>query len=225
MLVLVGAAAAAYWGATWPGFYPKAVDVTGNRAVPSALISSKAGLVRTQNLWLQNTQAMEKRIESIPQIDTASVHRTLPADTTIVVTERTPFAVVQSGEQRVLVDRDLRVLRDAAGGEPLPTFVLKPSVAVVPGSFLNDPSVKLLRDGDDLLAQNHVIATSLELDKFGGLIATLRGGVRVLIGDDDDMEKKIALIEPILSQTAKGGRRVVRLDVRAPAAPVVVYAR
>jgi hypothetical protein len=45
----------------------------------------------------------------------------------------------------------------------------------------------------------------------------------VLLGDDEDIEKKIALIDPILAQTAKAGRHVATLDLRAPNTPVVVY--
>jgi len=48
-------------------------------------------------------------------------------------------------------------------------------------------------------------------------------GVQLLLGDDEDLARKIALIGPILSQTA--GRRIAAIDLRAPGTPVVVYRR
>ena len=46
-------------------------------------------------------------------------------------------------------------------------------------------------------------------------------GVQLLLGDDEDLTRKIALIGPILSQTAK--KKITAIDLRAPATPVVVY--
>lgn len=225
VVLFVGAIALAYWGATWPALYPKSVNVVGNRVVPSAEILAKAGIVKTQNVWLQKTAPMVKRVEAIPFIETAAVHRMPPANVTIAVVERTPFAVVRTGEDRVLVDHALRVLAPTEEAEALPLLTLKPGLNVAPGTFLRDESVTTLRDDDDALVAQHVIPTALELDKFGELVVTLRGGITVQLGDDEGMEKKIALIDPILAQTSKSGRRVTRIDLRAPAAPVVVFAK
>lgn len=225
VLLFIGAIAGAFWAATWPGFYPKSVDVVGNRIVPRADILAKAAIVKNENVWLQKTAPMVRRVETIPFVATAAVHRRPLAGVTIAVIERMPFAIVRSGEERVLVDHDLRVLAPSQGSEPLPLIVLKPGVDLTPGVFLQDASVKTLRDDDDELASNHVIVTALELDKFGELVVTMRNGVKIQLGDDTDLEKKIALIDPILAQTAKSGRRIARLDLRAPAAPVVVYAK
>ena len=43
---------------------------------------------------------------------------------------------------------------------------------------------------------------SLHYDLFNGLVATVRGGVRLLLGDDAELCEEAALIDPILSQIA-----------------------
>ncbi|MBV8148438.1 MAG: hypothetical protein JO092_05045, partial [Candidatus Eremiobacteraeota bacterium] len=44
-----------------------------------------------------------------------------------------------------------------------------------------------------------------------------------LFGDDADLTKKAALVNPILAQVDRGRRRISALDLRAPGTPVVVY--
>jgi cell division septal protein FtsQ len=223
VLLVVAVAAATFWAITTPLFFPKSIDVQGNRLVPTGEVISRARIDRTTNLWLQNTSSMVKRIEAIPYIETAAVHRRPPANATIAVVERTPFVVLQTGKHRVVVDRTLRVLQDAVGDEPLPLLIVRNNLDVAPGVFVADPAAKELRADNDTLVDAHVIVASLSQDKFGELIVTLRDGVRVLLGDDENLQKKIALIDPILGQTAKSGRRVATIDLRAPSAPVVVY--
>ena len=47
------------------------------------------------------------------------------------------------------------------------------------------------------------------------MVATLRGGIRVMLGDETDMRKKIALIDPILSQVVRKGKPADAIDLRA----------
>lgn len=223
-LVLAVVVVCTYLAATWRGFDPSVITVSGNdRMVPSQQIVAAAAISRDRNMWLQNTHAAAARIEAIPLIDTAWVHRRPPATVAIVVTQRLPIAIVASEGQRYFVDAALRVLYAAPSELPASLPVLAPfkSVALVPGAFLKDEqSTELIADVQ-LLRAAHVRAALLSIDKYGDLTATLRNGVAVLLGSDD-LEKKIALIDPILSQLASG-RPFRAIDLRALDAPVVVY--
>jgi cell division protein FtsQ len=221
LAVIVGAA---YFAATWPGFDPSVISVSGNdRMVPSQQIVAAAAISRDRNMWLQNTRAAAARIEAIPLIDTAWVHRRPPATVAIVVTQRLPVAIVASAGRRYFVDAALRVLYAAPSESPAPFPVLAPytRVALVPGAFLKDEQSTDLIADLQLLQAAHVRASLLSIDKYGDLTATLRNGVAVLLGDDD-LEKKIALIDPILAQLASG-RPLRAIDLRALDAPVVEY--
>ncbi len=113
------AAAGGYWAATWPGFLPTHVAISGNHVVPASQIAQRAQISTHENIWLQNMRAAQARIEAIPSVKEAYIHRTLPAGVRIAITERTPYAVLRYGDGDVLVDRDLRVLAPGSRiGEP-----------------------------------------------------------------------------------------------------------
>jgi cell division protein FtsQ len=221
-LILLGVAATA--GAVlWPGFTPKAIDVTGNHNASRAEIVAKAAVAPNVNIWLQNPRAIEARVASIPYVGAVHVHRVPPATIAIDVTERIPFAVVTEGSQAVLVDRDLRVLQAANAPSDLVTFTLSPGPDLAPGDFLKTADAIRLKTAYDELIAAHVVPIALGYDKFDGLVGTMRGGIRVMLGDDDEMARKIALIDPILAQVVRKGKPADAIDLRAPNTPVVVY--
>jgi cell division protein FtsQ len=207
----------------WPGFTPKAIDVGGNHNASRDDIVARAAVAPNVNIWLQNTRAIATRVETIPYVATASVHRIPPATIAIDVTERIPFAVVTEGSQAVLVDKDLRVLQQATAPSDLVTFTLPAGTELGPGTFLRTPPAVGLRTTYDQLISAHVVPIGLAYDKFDGVVATMRGGIRVMLGDDDEMPRKIALIDPILSQVVRKGKPADSIDLRAPNTPVVDY--
>lgn len=223
VLAAIAAAIGGYYAATWPGFYPQSVTVSGNRVVPTAEILSRASIERHANVWLQNTRAAQARIESIPYVGTVRIHRALPASVRIVVSERKPFAVLQAAGVRALVDRDLRVLQPDDGTRTLPVIIAGPTAIPSPGAFVHNADVQRLRDDYVDLAQAHVAVRDVRYDKFGDLVATTRGGIDLLLGDDTDLQKKTPLIDPIISQVSASGKRLAAVDLRAPKTPVVVY--
>ncbi|HEY8296920.1 MAG TPA: FtsQ-type POTRA domain-containing protein [Candidatus Baltobacteraceae bacterium] len=224
-IVLVAAAGGAYYGATWPGFFPRTVRVIGNTSVPGGEILARAAIATDRNVWLQNTRAAARRVEAIPYVATARVRRSLPAGVTIEITQRVPYAViaVASSGSRALVDHDLRVLSLDAPPSTLPIFALKRLPVVNAGVFLKIESVRQMRGDYDALLAGHVIVSRLSFDRFGDLQATTRAGVRILFGDRDELAKTIPLIDPILSQVSRSGRPIAAVDLRAPSTPVVVY--
>ncbi|MDQ2864672.1 MAG: FtsQ-type POTRA domain-containing protein [Candidatus Eremiobacteraeota bacterium] len=197
----------------------------GNRIVAASEIIEKAAIAPNRNMWLQNASAMASRIASIPYIDTVVVHRVPRGTVSIVVTERAPFGVVETRDSRALVDRDLRVLRESDSNEALfmPVLSVRETLDLAPGTFVRDPLLRRLRDDEDALARRNVRPAVLTTDRFGQLVVTLRGGVRLLLGDDEDLESKLPLIVPILEQLKRAGKAVSVLDLRAPGTPIAVY--
>lgn len=219
----IGAACVGAFAVAWPGFAPKRVEVMGNRIVPATEIVARAGVTGRVNMWLQSTHAMAQRVDEIPYVASATAYRVPPATVLISIRERVPFAIVRSGGDTVLIDRELRVLQEQTEASVLPVFALKTNVALDPGRFLRDGDVRVLRDDYDAMIAAHVVPLELTFDRFGGLVATVRGGVRILFGDDADLDKKLALVNPILSQLVRDRRRVDAVDLRAPSTPVLVF--
>jgi cell division protein FtsQ len=208
---------------TWSGFAPKAVTVGGNKIVPRAEIVSRAAVSTHLNLWLQSPHSIASRIEAIPYVDRADVHRVPPATIAIWVTERTPYAILRSGGDEAVVDRTLRVLGPVPPGVVLPVFDMGSAALPDPGTFATTSRARALRNDYEALVGAHVIPVSLGFDRFGGLVATMRDGIKVLLGDDDDLGAKLHMIDPILAQVVRKTRRVAAVDLRAPGTPVVVY--
>jgi cell division protein FtsQ len=226
ILAACAALAGAYYLATWPALRPQKIVVTGNRVVRRAEIVGAARVSRTQNLWLQNTGAMVARIERIPDVDVAIVRRIPPATLSIAVTERLPYAIVGNGSEHVVVDRTLRVLQPGAEGErSLPVLVAPGAVLPSPGHAIDDAALRALRDDGEALAAAGIDPALLRHDRFGGLTVTLRGGIRVLFGDENDLTEKARLVNPILHQLAAKASRITAIDLRAPSTPVVDYRR
>jgi cell division septal protein FtsQ len=222
LVLAIALGAALYFAATWPGFFPKHVSVSGNRFVSTAQILARAQIEPHANVWLQNMGAAAQRIESIPYVKTVRIHRLPPANVYVTITERAPFAELRNGSEHALIDRDLRVLQADGDAAALPQIVVKDPIPR-PGAFLTAASVQRLRDDADTLAMAHVAVRSLRYDRFDDLIAQTRGGISLLLGDDSDLEKKTALIDPIISQVSASGRKLAAVDLRAPGTPVVVY--
>ncbi len=222
-VLAIGAALGLYYAATWPGFYPKRVSVSGNRVVPADQIVSRAQIAPRENVWLQNVSVSASRIAAIPYIETATVRRSLPAAVHITVTERTPFVRLRYGTQTVLADRHLRVLQSGGGNAALPVLVTGYPAAPPPGAFVKNQNAVQLRDDYEALADAHVMAALLQYDKFGDLVATMHNGVQLLLGDDRSLAQTAPLVGPILSQVAAQGRQIAQVDLRAPKTPVVVF--
>jgi cell division protein FtsQ len=223
VLIAIAAGVGGYYAATWPGFYPKPVTVSGNRVVSSAQIFARAQILAQQNLWLQNMGKAAQRIAAIPYVKTVTIHRSLPAAAHIVITERKPFAILQTLAGRAIVDRDLRVLQPQQHASTLPVLVSKLESVPQDGVFIKDPQVERLRDDYDALAEAHVAVNTLRYDKFNDLVAGTRGGISLLLGDDTDLKTKTPLIDPIISQVTATGKKLAAVDLRAPKTPVVVY--
>jgi cell division septal protein FtsQ len=167
--------------------------------------------------------AAQERIESIPYIDLARVHRYLPAHVVIEVNERVPVAILQASNGQFLIDQRLRVLENAPDGAKLPRFIFpKISVGKI-GDVLDDDGLIALRNDADRVSDDNLDATAFSYDRYGDLVVDLRGGVRVLLGDQADLEKKIALVDPILLQVGKQKRPIATIDLRALTAPIVIY--
>jgi len=209
--------------ATWPGFDPERIAVTGNHRVTRNEILIEAAIAPHVSIWLQNTGAMAARIERIPFVAWAGVQRIPPASLRIAIEERIPYAQVRSGQSAAIVDQTLRALSAAEDDAMAPVFVLQPGVHLTPGTFIRAASALELRDVYQAMREREFVPVELALDRFGGLVVTLRGGMRLLLGSENDLDQKLTLAKAIEAQVASRQPQLTTIDLRAPAAPVVVY--
>lgn len=208
-----------------PVMVPRTIDVTGNHIVSSAEILSRAQIDRHRNMWAQNTKAIAQRVESIPYVGEVFIHRRPPETMIVEITERQPYAVVTLGnDQRVEVDRDLRILDSAPPANVhIPELLAKAAPSAKPGDFLKDPQLVALRDDSVALAEAGVIGARFSHDRFGDLDVVLPNGIQLWLGEESELAKKIPLVNPILHQVGRAGKPIAAIDLRAPSTPIVVY--
>lgn len=221
-------AGALVWGgwaiAALPAFRLHELAVTGAHRVSRAEVVARAAIDPAGNVWLVDRAAVEKRIDGIPYVLAAHVHRRPPGTVWIEIEERTPSACVHDGAgHEYLVDDALRVLADVCTTEVYLTYDIKAAVDASAGEFLRDPELLALQNDARALADDGNRYRSFAHDAFGQLEATLHDGIAVRFGDEDDLDRKQRLIGPILAQLGSRADDVRTLDVRAPATPVVEY--
>jgi len=231
-LLVIALGVAAYYGAQWPGFHPRHISVRGTAVVSKGEVLRRAALDPNRNIWLQNTGGAAARVAAIPYVSTVRIRRRLPAEVTILVQERKPFAIITDGTARVLVDDQLHILdtsipvrAQASSAPPDLPLLRAPIPRASVGQALRTPQLlQLARDCKALLHASVPVAY-LNLDHLGNLNARLSSGVLVQFGDDTDIAHKARIVNPVLSQVPQNGRRVRALDLRAAKTPVVVFVR
>jgi len=109
------------------------------------------------------------------------------------------------------------------GYDVLPVLDVEPTLALTPGSFVHSSEAVTLRSAFETMAARKIVPVELGFDRYGGLVVTMRGGLRLLLGGEADLSQKLTLADAILTQIVTRRRRVAAIDLRAPSAPVLVY--
>ena len=233
--VFAGAlAAAGFVEAKDPRFALGAVAVSGERMTPARQIVLAAAFPQGADVWLLDTSGARRRIEALPWIQTAAIHRSWPDRVRIDVTERTPAARIfiaaqgdaeEPMEAVALIDPTLRVLAvepvDLAD-HALPLFRITPAPALRPGS---EPAGDDVQTSYDVLLQLRALGlriSEVDLAPSTGVTVVCEGGLRVILGTEDELAGKVALLKAIAAKIAQP-RDVVYVDLRSTRAPTVLY--
>jgi hypothetical protein len=102
-------------------------------------------------------------------------------------------------------------------------FVLTLHGSLAPGTFVAARDAFVLRDVYTTMASGGLTPAVLAFDRYGDITADISGRPRLLLGQPDDVGRKVRLINAILAQVVHRRQNVSAIDVRAPATPVVVY--
>jgi cell division septal protein FtsQ len=209
-----------------PLFEARTPAVSGNARVPAALVVRRAAIDPHANVWLLDARAVERRVEAIPYVLRATLHRGFPGGSRIEIAERKPDGCVRSDVALVTIDADRRVLQDGCLAPVV--FIVRGATEFAAGSFVADPALQRLQTDARTLDARGRKLTDFAFDDFGELEATLPGGIRVRFGEDGedgDLGLKQRLIGPILAALGPRVTSVSAIDLRAPSTPVVEHKR
>lgn len=107
----------------------RSIVIEGRSLTPEARLRDALGVSKGDKLLGVSLEAARARIERLTWVQRATVERRLPGTLVVQITERHPFAVWQTGDRFVLIDRagkavtELDPVRDAAAFNTLPLVV------------------------------------------------------------------------------------------------------
>jgi cell division protein FtsQ len=227
IVLLLGLAA---WGGAWlvqsPWFRIAHIGIDVPLASPVSRddVRRAAAIAPGANVWLVNPSAIARRIEAIPYVDRASVHRgQFPKPfVELAVTVRRPTACVRAGAREVTIDATSRVLQTGCAAGSAARIDAGAAKVPAPGGTIADPDIARLLADARTLADASLAVRSLRRDRWGGLEAVDVTGVALRFGDDGDLKAKAALVEPV--RAGIGTKRPVKaIDLRSPGTPIVEF--
>jgi hypothetical protein len=218
------------WGGTllarssWFTVTRVGVDVPLGSPVSRERVRAAAAIGRDANVWLLNTRAIARRIEAIPYVDRASVHRgQFPQPfVELTATVRRPTACLRGAGGEVTIDATSRVLQTGCATTALALINAGTAKVPAPGGTVANAEIARLLGDAQVLADASLAVRSLGRDRWGGLEAVDVTGVTLRFGEDGDLAKKALLVEPV--RAGIGKKRPVRaIDLRAPGTPTVEF--
>lgn len=202
------------------------VIVQGLKSSPESEILKLASGIQGQNLFLFDQEALTHKITLHPLVKSVQFQRKLPQTLVIMVTERTPVALVVVPKGVLEVDSEGTFLRRLESwpknDSPVLTGIdLKDTVG--PGQNLANPS---LMAALDLLGQAPVELLAqigeLHVDTIQQMTIYLRSGVEVRLGQASDWKTKLnALFQLISAEEYKSFQQGVRYIDFTAAKPVI----
>lgn len=191
------------------------VEVVGASQLDPAEVEALASLEGDSMLRVDLAGA-EERIRYLPALKSVRIEREWPRTVRIVLEERQPWAFWEVGDKRYVIDAEGIVLGDISPAEGAPSVKdLTNPVRLVPGDRVDTDAVNLTR----LLTQRvpEVLALNpagFEYSNDKGLSLTADDGYRVVIGDSQNIEYKLAVWKTIEEKLGRGGMSGHVLDLR-----------
>ena len=173
-----------------------------------------SGIGRGTPMVSVDAPAVERRLEALPWVQSASVSRSWPGTVRITLVERTPVAVVGTGSAAVQVDRDGRAL-GPAGDTDLPAVSGDPVPAGAQLSATQRWVVTTLAELPAALRAEVVGAAATP----SGIRFTLTDDIEVRWGDTSQSTAKADAVQVLLEQA--GRSTIATIDVSVPRAATV----
>ena len=199
-------------GSVWVVFFSslvtaRGVEVTGTRTLGDSRIERAADVPTGTPLARLDLGAIRNRVESLAAVRRVAVSRSWPHTVHIVVTERTPVAVIDEGNGLKALDSE-GVLFGSYKTQPrgLPLVKTKP----------NTPDEALVEAGRVVTALPARIAAqvaTVSVASVDEIELVLRSGRRVVWGSAEDSQNKAEVLAVLLK------RKSQQIDVTVPGRP------
>ena len=215
-----------------PIWQTSSVKVAGNNYLPEAKIVSTAKIPVGENIFLIDLDEVKNRFSDIIQIKDVKVRRKLPGTIIIEIKERTPFAIAVIEGTTSLVDDDgyivatrnlgSSIYRSGIAKCPVIRGINKKSLEK--GVRLNAADRMFARSALNMLSKFMDIGTiQMDVGNREDIIIYVEDILKVKIGDQNEIERKIRIIKALLSSVTGKWNKVAYIDVRVPDSPVIRF--
>jgi cell division protein FtsQ len=185
------------------------VEVAGAGLAPRDRIVDAAGIDLGTPMVRLKTGAVRGRVEGLREVESARVERDWPGTVRIVVRERVPVAVFESGGRYHRIDRHGVVVAD---DESRPSGL--PTLTVASPGPSDGASIAALTVLSDLPERLRAKVGEVEATAPDAVTLYMRGGQTVVWGAAERAEEKIKLLDA-LWRTPEG-RAVRTADISSP---------
>jgi cell division protein FtsQ len=201
-------------------FVVRKVVIVGVTNIPRNEIMGITGLNREPLLIDVNSATLERRVERLPWVATATVNVDWPSTVSIDIVERVPVAAeALPGGGYALLDSTGRVLEDRTVRPVSLPVIAVPEVPGIPGSSLKASARPVLLAAADLPVSllprlDEIVASSSE-----SVVLRLKGGVQAVLGNDQSLAQKFVSLVTVLNRVDLTG--VGGIDLRVATSPVL----
>lgn len=230
LAVIVVLAPGGYWLlATSSAFAVSGVSVSGGGALLSAEVRQAAvGAVGGRSLLQVDAGSIERAVERLPYVRSATVDRAFPHTISIRITTYRPVAAVRSGKAAYLVSSDGRVLdTDVPAKSRLPVIRVAHGLVLTPGAHVQAGGIVaalgVLRAVSHAFTHRvghiHKLMTS-----DAGIVAVIGRGLQVRLGSRAQLDLKLRVAVRVLRSMQTATRSALGyVDVSVPGRPALGY--
>jgi cell division protein FtsQ len=199
-------------GGAWLVFFSsvvtaREVSVSGNTTMSSVRVEAVAKVPMGTQLARVDLAAVQARVESMPQVRSASVSRSWPHTIAISITERTPVAVVDRGADLQGVDED---------GVLFGSYARRPDDLPLISTAADVKAEALAESARVVTALRADIAAEVErvdVESVDRIRLRLTGGRTVMWGSAEQSAEKAEVLAVLLEQPGN------EIDVSVPGRP------
>ena len=168
------------------------------------------------NIFLVNSQRIAQEIALIPSVLRARVTPRLPNAMEIEIVERVPIATWHTPAGTFLVDDQGFLIADASeASAPPDLFPVKDSTGreLKVGDRIDQRTLLAAREMAKAMLEAGVKVRETELGATG-LVFTAESGWRIIVGEPESLNAKLANLASIVDLAKKNGLKIAVLDLR-----------
>lgn len=219
-LIIASVVLLAYIGYTLDIFRVSKITVKGNKHLAEGQILKSAAPPKEANYFDFPYSVVEKRIKTIPWVESVKVNRQFPGEIIIDIHERKPFAYIKIDNLYYIADYNGYIISaESFGRFKLPVIENTGSEKIAIGKSINDDNyINIVKAFDSLPRNIKKGITTISAPSEEELTFAYKG-IDILYGNAEDTKIKSSVIKKFMH--SKNRNSITVIDVRVPTRPVI----